>query len=120
MIDNIKPILENLNKNSGIRGSIIMTKDGIIITSDFEKDYNEDLFAAISSSISLTLNSSLKEADTTFSRYVITTDNGKLLLLDIGKTILIILTENDINLAQLNLAIFQAAAMIKKSGRIEI
>ena len=47
-------ILNELNRVSGIRGSLLVGTDGIIIASDLSDDMNEDEISALASSLILT------------------------------------------------------------------
>ncbi len=122
MRDNIERTLRIVNKCPGVKGSLLMTTEGIIISSEISEEYKDDLLAAISSSICLTIKNSLKAMNQIgFSRYIITCTGGKLFLINLGKkAILLVLTDLDIDIEQMNIVLFDVTNMLKKSGRIDI
>jgi predicted regulator of Ras-like GTPase activity (Roadblock/LC7/MglB family) len=122
MRDNIEKVLKIINKNPGVKGSMVMTREGIIISSDIGKEYKDDLISAISSSICLTLRNSLSAINQIeFSRYVITCTKGRLFLINLGKeAVLLILTNLNIDIEQMNIFLFDVTNMLKRSGRIDI
>ncbi len=122
MRDNIEKSLKIINKYPGVKGSLVMTPEGIVISSEIGEEYKDDLMSAISSSICLTIKNSLKAMNQIgFSRYVITSTKGKLFLINLGeKSILLILTDEDIDIEQMNIVLFDVTNMLKKSGRMDI
>ena len=122
MRDNIEKSLKIINKYPGVKGSLVMTPEGIVISSEIGEEYKDDLMSAISSSICLTIKNSLKAMNQIgFTRYVITSTKGKLFLINLGeKSILLILTDVDIDIEQMNIVLFDVTNMLKKSGRMDI
>jgi predicted regulator of Ras-like GTPase activity (Roadblock/LC7/MglB family) len=121
MSQEINTILKQLNSTDGIKASLIATPDGMPVTQLKTSVFKGEELAAISSSIYLAIKKSIEKLDLRdMTRYVLCGSLGKIFIICLGKMILIVLTENDIALAKVNVAIFQAANSIRKSGRLDI
>lgn len=121
MTEEISAILKRLNSTDGIKGSLLMTPDGMPVTSLLGDGQDGDALAAISSSIFLAINKSMGKLDLgEVTRYVLCTEFGRVFIISLGKMILLVLAAQNIKIAQVNVAIFQAANSIKKSGRLEV
>lgn len=117
----IKSTLNILCSNDFIRGGLIITKEGMTIESNLENSQDADALGAFMSQIALTIKNSLTElGHAEFTRYVIQSSKGRVFLVDLGMAVLIVLTELDVDAGKMNVALFQAANEIKKSGRLEI
>jgi len=121
-MSNLKSILSTLCKGS-IEGALVITLDGMVIeTHQLDKRMGETL-SAFMSQVSATAKYALKRmGHNEYTRYVITTSQGKkVYLVDLGKSVLIALADDDKKTAgQVNIPLFQAATEIKKTGRIDV
>ena len=117
---NIAQILQNLNKSNKIEGSMVITTEGIIISSEINIDVDKDRLAAFSSAIGLSITNSFSEIESKpFARYIINTGKWKLCFINIGKSYLIVISEFDIELTALNVELYRTADLLKKTGRLE-
>ncbi|MBI5186537.1 MAG: roadblock/LC7 domain-containing protein [Nitrospinae bacterium] len=121
MIQEIAAILKQLNATEGIKGSLIITPDGMPVASLLEGGQDMDTVAAISSSIYLSITKSMEKlAIGDVNRYLLCTEFARFFIIGLGKMILIVLAAHNIQIAKVNVAIFQAANAIKKSGRLDV
>ncbi len=121
MTEEIIAILRRLNTTEGIKGSLLITPDGMPVTSLLDSSQDEETLAAISSSIYLSINKSMEKLSIGgVTRYVLCSEFGKTFIVGLGGMILIVLAKPSIQIARINVAIFQAANSIRKSGRLEI
>jgi hypothetical protein len=117
----LKSVLKSLCGARGVRGALIITKDGMVIESNLPPPYNADTLAAFMSQIALTITNSLNGLGVNeFTRYVMQSSQSKIYIVDLGRSALIALADMDVDAGEMNVAIFQAANTIKKTGRIEI
>ncbi|VAX14746.1 hypothetical protein MNBD_NITROSPINAE04-1173 [hydrothermal vent metagenome] len=117
----IKSTLGALCSNDFVRSGLIITKDGMIIESALENISEAETLGAFMSQIVLTIRNSLSElGHKDFTRYVIQSSKGQIFLMDLGQSVMIALTDLDVDIAKVNIALFQAATEIKKSGRLNI
>ncbi len=113
-------ILDSLCEKS-ITAALIITLDGMIIeSSQIEKDSAESL-SAFMSQITVTIRNSLKNlGHSEFTRYIIRTNQHRVYLVDLGKSTLVAVAEQDVSVDEVNVALFQAATQIKKTGRLDV
>ncbi len=115
----MRTILAKLNKTNGIRGSMIVNRDGIVVASDFSEDLQETSVGAVSSSILAALEGALKRIDMgRFSRFMITGSENKVAMVDAGQAILLVLLNRDINMGMVNVDIKEAAAAVKEKSKM--
>lgn len=120
MSKEISVILKRLNKTEGIKGSFVITPDGMPVASELDENQNEETLAAISSSIYLAINKSMDKLDLgEVTRYVLCTEFGRIFIIGLGQMILVVLAEKEIKIPRVNVEIFQAANAFRKSGRLE-
>jgi len=115
----MKAILAQLNKTQGVRGSMILNRDGIVVASDFSVDVHEPTVGAISSSILSALENALKRINMgKFSRFTITGSENKATLVNAGHAVLFVLLQTDVNMGMVNLEIKQAASAIAENSKM--
>ena len=106
-------ILDKLNKTRGIKGSMIVNRDGIVVASDFSVDCDEEAIGAVSSSIFQSLEGALKKIKLgKFKRFVITGRDNRILLVDSGPSLLLVLLDKDVNLGLVSVEIKDAVDAI--------
>ncbi|MBI4827406.1 MAG: roadblock/LC7 domain-containing protein [Nitrospinae bacterium] len=121
MTTSLKSALTVLCGAKNVRGGLIITKDGMIIESNIEDKKQAETLGAFMSHIALNIKISLKELGATdFTRYVLQSNKSRVFLVDLGKSVLVTLTDPDVDTAAINVAIYQAANQIKKSGRLDV
>lgn len=117
----IKATLGALCANDFVRGGLIITKDGMIIESALQNVSEAETLGAFMSQIALTIKNSLSQlGHEEFTRYVIQSSKGQIFLVDLGQSVMIALTDLDVDIGKVNIALFQAANEIKKGGRLDI
>ncbi|MFH0939810.1 MAG: roadblock/LC7 domain-containing protein [Planctomycetota bacterium] len=115
----MREILSKLNKINGVRGSMLINRDGIVVASDFSIDVEESSFGAVASSVLSALEGALKRIDMgTFSRFVISGSENKLAMVNTGQTILLVLLNRDANTGLINLELKEAAFAIQEKSKM--
>lgn len=115
----MRSILGKLNKTSGIRGSMVVNRDGIVVASDFSVDIEESSIGAVSSSILAALEGALKRINMgKFSRFVITGSENKVAMVNAGQAILLVLLQRDVNMGLINVDIKEAAAAVIEKSKM--
>ena len=115
----MKDILAKLNKTSGVMGSMIVNRDGIVVASDFSVEIQEKSVGAVSSSILAALEGALKRIDMgKFSRFLITGSEGKVAMVNAGNTILLVLLNTEVNMGMVNVDIKDAAATVTERAKM--
>lgn len=107
----MEQILKDLNKSSpGIIGSLLIGSDGIPITSDFATPMNDEMIAALVSSITNSANKVVhKLTQEEIDSFIIETDSNKIFLQNSKLGFLLVLTSGDANLGLIRVEIKSAA-----------
>jgi len=108
-------ILEGLNKTSGIVGSMVVGKDGIVIAADLNTQVEEEAIGALAASITANVQKSLDRLKTSpLHQVTIESDNAKLFFTDAKIGILVVIAETDVNIGLVRLEIRNAVLRLSK------
>ena len=111
---NMYQILEELNKTTGVTGSLLVGDDGIIIAADLDTRFHDETVGAIAASITSTVDKSLEKLKNPhFKQVTIEAHKGKLFMADVGIGILVVTAEPTVNIGLVRLEIKNAADKIK-------
>ncbi|MHB8072014.1 MAG: roadblock/LC7 domain-containing protein [Candidatus Cryosericum sp.] len=108
----MEEVLRNLNKEMGVMGSAVVSKDGLVIASALDQD--EESVAGMAASVfqSATTTSGVM-AIGAISMITLEGDKGKAFMIDLPEAFLIVLTNSEVNLGRLRIEIRKAAGQIK-------
>ena len=111
----MKKILEELNKEVGIKGSMVITPDGFMVAADLGPDLDEELVAAIVSSVLVSIRKSLDriQAPDEIKSCILHASAGKIMFYDVGATYLVVVADTQIELANSDIAIRSALHRIQ-------
>lgn len=111
----MKRILEELNEHGGVRGSMVITQDGIMVCDALGPDLEEDVVAALASSMIMSMRRGLKAMgyDDNLCEYVLDASDGKMVFLDMGNAFLVVVLSRNIRLNTTLVEIRSAAYKIK-------
>lgn len=110
-------VLSDLNKATGVTGSMIVGHDGIVIAADLDAGFDGDTIGALAASITSNIQKSLERLDTRpLSQVTIEADNGKLFFGDAGLGILVVTTEKEVNIGLVRLEMKNAISKLKVSA----
>jgi predicted regulator of Ras-like GTPase activity (Roadblock/LC7/MglB family) len=109
-------VLEELNKTSGITGSMIVGNDGIVIAADLDTSLEEEAVGALAASITSNIQKSLDRLQqTSLSQVTIEAESGKLFFSDSGIGILVVTAQRDVNIGLIRLEIKNAVSRMKSN-----
>jgi predicted regulator of Ras-like GTPase activity (Roadblock/LC7/MglB family) len=107
-------ILEEINKTSGVNGSMIVGQDGIVIAADLNTQLQNEAVGAVAASIVSTVQKSMSRLSSDAPKQVIVeASNGKLFLTDVGIGILAVTTDPQVNVGLVKLEIKNAAEKVR-------
>jgi uncharacterized protein len=110
-------ILEDLNKTTGITGSMIVGNDGIVIAADLDTSLEEEAVGALAASITTNIQRSLDRLQQTpLAQVTIEAATGKLFFSDAGIGILVVTAERDVNIGLIRLEIKNAISRINTNN----
>ncbi len=117
----MEEILRELNSEIGIKGCALVTKDGILVKSMLSPDMKEEIVSALSSFLISMTEKAMKECDMEpFSRFIITSTNGKVVFVNMDEAYLVVVTDQFINIDLTLLNIMSAAQKLKRVSRIDV
>lgn len=109
----MKEILQTLNLEVGVKGSMVVTRDGVPVHIEIGPPLNGEVVGAVASNSIQVINSALTAAGAReFTRFVINASFGKLAFVDTGESYLVVVLDKAINLDLTMLSITSAARKI--------
>lgn len=109
----MKDILQSLNLEVGVKGSLVLTRDGVVVHSEISPPLNGDLVAAVAANCIQGINQALNAAGSReFSRFVFNASFGKMAFVDTGDAYLVVVLDKAINLELTMLSITSSARKI--------
>ena len=110
-------VLSDLNKTTGVTGSVVVGKDGIVIAADLDERFECDTVGALAASITASIEKSLDRLQTDpLKQVTIESDNAKLFFADAGLGILVVTTEKQVNIGLIRLEIRNAVDRLQASA----
>jgi len=110
-------VLDDLNKTTGITGSMVVGNDGIVIAANLDESFEGEAIGALAASITTNIQKSLERLESTPLRQVtIEAEEGKLFFTDAGLGILVVTTEKQVNIGLIRLEIKNAISKLKLAG----
>ena len=115
----MRDILERLNHGVGVRGSMVVTSEGIVVEAALGGELESDRVAAMASSVIQETQRCLSKIDLgIFNEFIMTSVHGKMVFHDIGIAFLVVLTDKAINLDHTLIEIRGAAFKIKSRAKL--
>lgn len=110
-------VLSELNKTTGVTGSMVVGNDGIVIAADLQESFESETVGALAASISANIQKSLDRLQTSpLKQVTIEAEDAKLFFTDAGVGILVVTTRRDVNIGLVRLEIKNAVAGLSAEG----
>ncbi len=117
----MRRILKQLNDVVGVKGSVVVTKDGIVVASHLSRSMQEDLVAAMAASVILQTRRALERHGLRhFARFTLVASHGKMVFSDTGPAFLVVVMDRNVDVTPARIEIESAAMRIKQLGEIRI
>jgi len=117
----MQSVLDNLNELIGINGSLVVSRDGMVICSRLATGLDEDRVAAMASNVVLRTGRALANRGLSpFSRLSLTSSDGEMIFEATGEAYLVVVMDRGIDLGQAELEIRSTARRIGALGEIRI
>lgn len=121
MSNSITEALEQLNQAPGIKGSAVVTEDGIMIKSALTDPATEEVVSGLISFLLSTTRRSLAEGGLgKLRRFAMHCTHGKVVLADLGASCLVVVTDQFTSLDECLPAVDDATRRIGEASRIRI
>lgn len=106
-------VLSELNKTSGIKGSMLVGSDGIIIAADLDSQLEDETVGAMSASIVSSVAKAMERIKGEEpAQITVEADQGKLFLANAGVGILTVIADREVNIGLVRLEMKNAIAKI--------
>ena len=110
-----------MNESVGVRGSLVISRDGVVIASCLGEYLDEEVIAALASSIFLTL---MRPAEKTRlgepTRFTLSAKHGRLIFELMESLVLVVVTDKDIHLDITMLEIAGVGRRLQRMTRISV
>jgi len=115
----VQDVLDKLNQEMGVRGSLVVTDDGVVAAASLVREEDRDLLGALATDISLKIKSSLREGGLEgHNRLVLDAEYGRIVLYDLDVASLVVVLDRTINADATMIEIQSAASKIRRIGRL--
>jgi len=107
-------VLEDINRTSGVTGSMVVGHDGIVIAADLDTRFQDETVGALAASITANVSKSLERLnDDELSQITIEASNGKLFMSSNETGILVVTADSEVNVGLIRLEMKHAMSRIK-------
>ncbi len=107
-------VLSELNRTSGVTGSMVVGHDGIVIAADLDTAYQDETIGALAASITSNVNKSLQRlSEDQLDQLTIEADHGKIFMLSNDVGILVVTAETNVNIGLVRLEMKNAISRIR-------
>ena len=113
----MRSVLESLAGVPGVRGSLVVTQDGIVVDSLLGKSLKEDVVGAMAASLILgTRRAMEKGGRPAFESLTAVSSHGKVIVADTGSAFLVVVLDRSIDMSHAELEIRSAVRKVKTLG----
>ena len=113
----MRSVLTALADVPGVRGSLVVTQDGIVVDSQLGKSLREEVVGAMAASLILGVRRSLERTqEPKFESFSLASTHGKMIVSDTGSAFLIVVLDRNIDLGHAELEIRSAVRKVKTLG----
>ena len=114
-------VLRELNKEVGVKGSLVLTQDGIVVAAEMGGGIDKDTVAAHASAAVNRINKALRPlGQAPFSKFVFTANHGRMVFIATGEAYIAVLLDKDIKIDVSILTIEGAARRIRSMSQIRM
>jgi predicted regulator of Ras-like GTPase activity (Roadblock/LC7/MglB family) len=117
----VRRILKRLKDVVGVKGCLVVSKDGIVVASNLSSQVQQDVVAAMAANVVRCTKRALEgQGLSDFARYTLTSGHGKMSFTDAGPAFLVVLMDRNVDLAPVDIEIESAAMRIRNMGEIRV
>ena len=111
----MEAILKELNRVAGVKGSMVVTKDGVVVAESLGPDLRKEVVAAVSSHMMQVSGRSLEDLGRgTLDRVALTSAHGRMVFVNLDVGYLVVITKMEMKLGQVLIEVESAARKIKQ------
>ncbi len=111
-------ILSQLNQVAGVKGSMVVTKDGVVVAEALDPDMDKTSVAAISSHMIQVGSRGLEQLGRgSFEQFTLTSAHGRMVFVNLDVGYLVVITKMEMRLEQVLIEVESAARKIKGQSK---
>ncbi len=116
----MRKILQQLNQEVGVKGSMVISPDGLVIMEELGEDLDHQIVAAMASNMLQAIKNGLGMlGQDKFSRLILMSAHGRIVFVDIEQACLLVVTDRNLNIDWTLMEIDGVAHRLKNSWKIE-
>ena len=113
----MRDVLLELNKEVGVKGSMVVTRDGMVVAAEIAPPLISDQVGAIASDSIRKINSSLLALNSNeFTKFLFNSTYGRMIFIETLDAYLVVVLDKHINVDFTMLAVASAARKIRNLG----
>lgn len=115
----MQKILQQLNREVGVKGSMVVGTDGLVVMAELGEELDQEVVAAMASNAIQSTKRALNLLGTEeFSRFILIAAHGRIVFVDIELAFLLVVTDKNINIDYTLLEIEGAAHRIRNMWKL--
>lgn len=115
----MRRILQQLNREIGVKGSMVVGEDGLVVMAELHEELDEEIVAAMASSTITSTKRALEFlGHNKFDRFILISAHGRIVFVDIEPACLLVVTDKNINIDYTLLEIDGAAHRIRNTWKM--
>ena len=117
----MRKTLKQLRDVAGVKGSLVVTKDGIVVAAILSRQLEEDLVAAMAANVILQSRKILEMYGLRhFSRFTLVASHGKMVFTDTGPAFLVVVMDRNLEVGPVDIEIESTARRIRSLGELRV
>lgn len=115
----IQDTLVDLGRAPGVKGSALVTPDGLMVAQRLDPRFREDVIAGLTSFLVMTTSRCLQESGMdNFEQFVLQATHGKVVFLELDGPLLVVVLDQFADLTACRQEILAAAQELRRCARI--
>ena len=115
----IQETLNELRRAAGVRGSALLTPDGLMVAHTLDAQFREDVVAGLTSFLLMTTHRCLRENSMgSFQQFVLHATHGKAVFVELDTSYLVVLLDQFADLDSSRQEIQGAAQRLRRCGKM--
>jgi len=112
----VRSVLRALADVPGVRGSMVVTQDGIVVDSLLGRTLRQEVVGAMAASLILGTRKAVDRVGQAFESFALVSTHGKMIVADTGSAFLVVVLDRNIDLGSAELEIRSAVRKVKTLG----
>ena len=117
----MRSVLKRLNDVVGVKGSVVVTRDGMVVASCLSKQLEEDVVAAMAANVIQAARRTMEGHGLPhLARITLVASHGKMVFTDTGPAFLVVVMDRNVEMGPVGIEIESAAMRIRNHGALRV